>query len=70
MGLDDRILVFGIDAARLSAEIATSREVIGRPVDVPDGQIAAICRLHDAALATRNGRDFEATGIDVVNPFR
>jgi len=67
--LDDRILTFDVDAARSYADIAATREAAGRPIDVPDGQIAGICRFHAAVLATRNERDFAATGIDVVNPF-
>jgi predicted nucleic acid-binding protein len=36
---------------------------------VPDAQIAAICASQDVALATRNVRDFEQTGITVLDPF-
>jgi len=31
---------------------------IGRPIEVFDVQRAAICRTHDAILATRNMKDF------------
>jgi hypothetical protein len=31
--------------------------------------IAAITRFHGAALATRNAKDFEGCGIDLVNPW-
>ncbi len=31
--------------------------------------IAAICRVHDATLATRNVRDFEGIDLALVNPF-
>jgi predicted nucleic acid-binding protein len=33
-------------------------------------QIAAICRTHAAALATRNTKDFVDTGIRVINPWQ
>jgi hypothetical protein len=38
-------------------------------MSILDGQIAAIARAHRFALATRNVRDFEATGLEVVDPF-
>ena len=34
-----------------------------------DAQIAAICRVHSATLATRNIGDFTDTGIDLVDPW-
>jgi len=30
---------------------------------------SAICRTRGAALATRNAKDFEETGIDVIDPW-
>jgi len=41
----------------------------GLPIDGFDAQIAAVCRMHDAALATRNVKDFHDTGIHVVDPW-
>ena len=35
-----------------------------------DGQVAAIARSRDLAVATRNLRDFEECGVELVNPFR
>lgn len=68
--LDGRVLSFDVDAAPHYAEIGATRQRAGRPIDIPDAQIAAICRLHGAMLATRNERDFEGTGISVFNPWR
>jgi predicted nucleic acid-binding protein len=31
--------------------------------------IAAICRIHSAAIATRNIKDFEGLGIEVIDPW-
>jgi toxin FitB len=64
-----RVLPFDVAAAAHYAEVVAERERQGRPVSVSDGQIAAICRRHGAALATRNVRDFEATGIAVGDPW-
>jgi len=64
-----RVLPFDAAAAEHYAELVAERERQGRPVSTSDGQIAAICRCHDAALATRNVRDFDATGITVHDPW-
>ncbi len=64
-----RVLSFDVDAASLYAEVVAIRRRAGRPIRVLDAQIAAICRLHGATLATRNERDFEGTGVSVFNPW-
>jgi toxin FitB len=64
-----RILAFDESAARMLAVIATGRRSQGRPINEPDAQIAAIARVHDATLATRNTNDFEGCGVQLVNPW-
>jgi len=66
----DKVLPFDGDAARQYAPVVLRREQAGRPISGFDAQIAAICHAHHATLATRNTGDFEATGIDVVDPWR
>ncbi|MGH8792911.1 MAG: type II toxin-antitoxin system VapC family toxin [Stackebrandtia sp.] len=66
---DGRIEPFDVAAAGHYAMIVASREGKGRPIEVADAQIAAICRKHGATLATRNAKDFEGTGVEVVNPW-
>jgi len=65
-----RILPFGSAAAIVYAEIAAARRGAGRPISAFDAQIAAIVRVHDADLATRNVDDFDRCGIDVIDPWR
>jgi len=65
-----RILAFGSDAAIAYAEIAAARRRAGRPISGFDAQIAAIARVHDADLVTRNIDDFDHCGIDVIDPWR
>lgn len=65
----DHVLAFDAPAALEYAELVSSRERTGAPIDGFDAQIAAICRAHGAALATRNVKDFHATGIDVIDPW-
>jgi predicted nucleic acid-binding protein len=67
--LAGRALPFDYEAARHYAAIVTRRKAAGRPISVSDAQIAAICHSVDATLATRNTKDFDGTGIDLINPF-
>lgn len=64
-----RVLAFDDEAAIHYAQIAAFRRARGRKMQEADAQIAAITRLHNATLATRNIRDFEDCGIRVVNPW-
>ncbi len=64
-----RVLGYDEAEARLYGEIMGLRKELGRPMSVPDGQIAAIARSHGLSVATRNTRDFEECGVDLLNPF-
>ena len=64
-----RILPFDSPAARCYAEIAAARRAAGRPIMDADCQIAAISRACNAAIATRNVKDFEGCGSDIINPW-
>ncbi len=65
----ERVLVFDRQAAEVYARIAVRRAESGLPIDGFDAQIAAICTTHDATLATRNTKDFENTGVPLVDPW-
>jgi toxin FitB len=71
--LDDdlrgRVEPFDATAAAHYAAIVSGRENGGRPISLADAQIASICRKLRATLATRNTRDFEGTGIEVIDPW-
>jgi predicted nucleic acid-binding protein len=67
---EDQVLPFDARAARRYAAIVSGRDRAGGPIDGFDAQIASICREHQAALATRNGIDFDHTGVDVIDPWR
>lgn len=64
-----RVLPFDSAAARAYAAIAASRRSVDRPILEADCQIAAIARARDAAVATRNGADFEHCGVAVIDPW-
>lgn len=64
-----RVLSFDEAAAGLYGEIKGYRKEIGRPLSDLDGQIAAIARVREFSVATRNIKDFEECGIQLINPF-
>jgi len=67
--LKDRVLPFDRAAAKEFGEITAARKKAGRPIKVFDSQIAAIARVHGAAVATRDVDDFEYIGIKIINPW-
>ena len=66
---ENRILPFDSDAAGAYAEIAAARRSLGRPVEPIDCQIAAIARSRGMTVATRNIRDFEGIGLELIDPW-
>lgn len=66
---EERVLDFTASAARSYAEIMGHRKEVGRPMNLPDGQIASIAHTLGFAVATRNIKDFEHCGIELINPF-
>jgi len=65
----DHVLSFDSDAADMYAEIAASRRGAGKSISQFDAMIAAMARSRGAGLATRNVKDFEDCGVDVINPW-
>jgi len=61
----DRILSIDAPVARLWGEQSADR---GLPVI--DALIAATALVHGLSLVTRNTRDFEATGVPLVDPWQ
>ena len=51
------------------AELLARLRTLGRPMPIKDSLIAATALTHGLSLATRNRRDFEASGVDLVDPF-
>lgn len=55
----------GIRWSRLLAELRAA----GEAMPIKDSLIAATALAHGLAIATRNRRDFEKAGIEIVDPF-
>lgn len=64
-----RVLPITIDVARTAGLLLADRQMIGRPLSLPDAQIAATALVLGLPLATRNDHDFDGLGLDVVNPW-
>lgn len=64
------VLPFDVDSSSYYAEILQTRTRSGRPISAFDAQIAAICRQHQALLATRNTADFADIGLSLINPWQ
>lgn len=64
-----RILAYDEASARAYGEVMSHRRELGRPISVPDGQIAAVARSNGFTVATRNISDFEDCGIELIDPF-
>lgn len=64
-----RVLPFDLAAASVYADLCACRERAGRAMAMADAQIAATCIAHGAALATRNGADFDGLGLAIIDPW-
>lgn len=64
-----KVLPFDSNAALYFARMSASLKVRGRKMNEFDAQIAAIAHARGALLATRNIDDFEACGLDLMNPW-
>jgi len=66
---EGRILAFDVQAAHAFARVQAGANAAGNPVSFADAAIAAIAAVHGFSLATRNVRDFNGTGIEIVDPW-
>lgn len=64
-----RVLPFDSAAAAHYANMIATRRSAGRPLMQGDAQILATAAARRARVATRNVRDFEGTGIEIIDPW-
>lgn len=67
--LDGRVLPFDDVAAEAAGKFAAERRRLGRSIEIRDAQIAGIAIARKAAIATRNVRHFEGSGVSLINPW-
>jgi hypothetical protein len=65
----DRMLPFDRDAAHFFAILVTRRKLEKHETKLLDLQIAAQALAYDCPVATGNIRDFEWTGVKLINPW-
>lgn len=63
-GFEDRVLPVTLPVAA-----AWGRQQYTRPLPVIDALLAATARVHSLTVVTRNVKDFELSGVRVLNPF-
>ena len=68
-GYRDRILSVDLQIAKTWAERAASAHLRGRQIGLADGLIAATAIRYGLTVMTRNVRDFEPTGVALMNPW-
>ncbi|WP_448073281.1 PIN domain-containing protein [Georgenia yuyongxinii] len=67
---DGRVLPFDVQSSPAYARLVADRERRGHPIGMADAMIAAIALAAGAdMLATRNTKDFEGVGLDVIDPW-
>lgn len=67
---EERVLDFDLASAEAYIDLMANRKEMGLPMSIPDGQIAAIANVHRFSVSTRNTKDFEYCGVELINPFK
>lgn len=66
---EGRILAIDAEVMRTWGSLYGRLETAGLRLPVMDSLIAATALVHGLTVVTRNVRDFERCGVDVVNPW-
>jgi predicted nucleic acid-binding protein len=64
-----RILPVTRSVAERWGVLEGQRQLAGKPLNMPDGQIAATALEHRLTLVTRNVKDFVGLGVTMFNPW-
>ena len=64
-----RILTVTRTIAERWGVLEAQRQLAGRPLNVPDGMIAATALEHGLTIVTRNVKDFADLGVMLLNPW-
>lgn len=63
------VISFDEPVAVAWAAILADGERSGTPVSAIDAMLAATAKVHGLTVCTRNTKDFERTGVAVINPW-
>lgn len=69
MDCSDKTFPFDAFCGYLCAKLHSQAVASGHTPTIEDLMIASICQRNDAVLVTRNVKDFDYLGLEVVNPF-
>ena len=64
-----RILSVTRSVAERWGAMEGQRQLAGRPLNAPDGMIAATALEYDLTVVTRNVKDFAGLGVTIFNPW-
>jgi predicted nucleic acid-binding protein len=65
----DKIIDFDLHTATVWGKIQAKSEMSGRKMPAIDSLIAATGLSHDLVVVTRNTRDMEISGVELLNPW-
>lgn len=65
----DRVLPVQQATGDRWGRLSAGRQLLGRPLSMADGLIAATALEHDLTLVTRNDKDFVDLGLKILNPW-
>jgi predicted nucleic acid-binding protein len=64
-----RVLPFDVACTQAYAKLMAKARAAGLAIATADGYIAAIAAANGFTIATRDTSPFEASGVDVINPW-
>jgi toxin FitB len=65
----NRVLNITLEEVNKWGEILATAEKNGYPLPAIDSIIAATAQVHDLSVVTRNTKDMEGSGVEVINPW-
>lgn len=65
-----RVLAFDLDTSKAYAKLMARAKAEGKAIARADGYIAATAATHGLIVATRDTSPFEASGLEVINPWQ
>lgn len=66
---ENKIIDFDLQTATIWGKIQANSELLGRTLRAIDALIAATGISHDLIVVTRNTKDMEISGVDLLNPW-